>query len=179
LPCTALKFNGAVGAFITTVACSVSLTLACVPAPSLLTARTLNVYVVPTFKLANVCSLVLEAATQLAPLSLDTSYRAIAAPPLLVGAAQLRTTFRPLCTALKSLGADAMPLCVVADTFNVKARELFPAAFTAIAVKLNVPVCDGVPEINPPDESVNPFGSEPFVTLHVNGAVPVATRVCE
>ena len=41
-------------------------------------------------------------------------------------------------------------------------------------VKLNVPVAEGVPEINPLLESSSPVGKVPLWRFQVNGAVPVA-----
>ena len=50
----------------------VAVVVALVPLPSLLTARTLNVYSVPLVKPVNVCPMLLVAVTHVVPLSLDT-----------------------------------------------------------------------------------------------------------
>ena len=53
----------------------------------------------------------------------------------------------------------------------------YPAMFSALTTKLNVPGCIGVPEITPAFERVKPFGKLPPVILHVMGVVPAACNV--
>ena len=57
------------------------------------------------------------------------------------------------------------------------ARVLFPAAFVALAVKLNVPAAVGVPDIVPLPARARPPGNEPPARSQVIGADPVAARV--
>jgi hypothetical protein len=54
----------------------------------------------------------------------------------------------------------------------------FPAEFVALAVKVNVPIVVGVPEIIPLDVfKLKPVGSLPLETDQVIGVVPVASSV--
>jgi len=52
-----------------------------------------------------------------------------------------------------------------------------PAAFTAFTVKLNMPDTEGVPDITPADERLNPPGRLPADTDQVIVGSPVAVRV--
>ena len=44
-----------------------------------------------------------------------------------------------------------------------------------LTVKLDVPLAEGVPEITPPEESVNPAGSVPELSTQEYGDVPPLT----
>jgi hypothetical protein len=59
--------------------------------------------------------------------------------------------------------------------------EAVPAdASMAVAVNVNVPAFNGVPEIVPDAESVSPSGSVPPVVVHeYGGAPPLAASVTE
>ena len=49
-----------------------------------------------------------------------------------------------------------------------------PTALVAFTVKLKVPAADGVPEMTPAVDSVNPVGKLPLLSVQVMGVVPVA-----
>ena len=70
----------------------VAATVAAALAPTAFTARTLKLYDVPLVSPVNVWLTALDAVTHVAPLLLDTWKCVIRLPPLLEGAAQLRTT---------------------------------------------------------------------------------------
>ena len=76
-----------------------------IPAPAAFTALTLNVYDWPFDKLKKVCTVLRFAVTHVEPLSLDTSYRVIALPPLLDGAVHLNATSLSPGDAVKFCGA--------------------------------------------------------------------------
>ena len=60
----------------------------------------------------------------------------------------------------------------------LKVFVLFPAAFVALAEKLNVPIAVGVPEITPEVVfKLRPAGSTPLDIDQVIGVVPVAVSV--
>ena len=65
-----------------------------------------------------------------------------------------------------------LPVTTIVNCF-----ELFPAAFVALTVKLDVPAVVGVPEINPVFWfRVKPDGKLPLDIAQVIGGVPVATK---
>lgn len=71
------------------------------------------------------------------------------------------------------VSGDAMDTVYACDA-------VVPTLSLTCAVKLNVPVAVGVPEIVPLEARVKPEGNDPAVTLQVNPpAPPVAARDCE
>jgi hypothetical protein len=63
-------------------------------------------------------------------------------------------------------------------TTILKAFVVFPAAFAALIVKLDVPPVVGVPEINPVFAfKLNPAGRIPYATAQVMGVVPLTASV--
>ena len=70
------------------------------------------------------------------------------------------------------VGATAALLIIM-----LSALVAFPAVFAALAVKLNVPAADGVPEITPLPLKLKPVGRLPAEIDHVIGVVPVAASV--
>jgi len=71
------------------------------------------------------------------------------------------------------VGATGTGLMTILSTLVV-----FPAAFIALIVKLDVPSVVGVPVIAPLAVfKLNPAGSLPLANDHVIGSVPVAVRV--
>jgi len=62
---------------------------------------------------------------------------------------------------------------------NVAVAELAAESVT-FTPKLKAPASDGVPEITPAEDNVNPFGNVPLGRLHVYGLVPPdAAKVAE
>ena len=60
----------------------------------------------------------------------------------------------------------------------LRAAVVFPAIFSALTVKLNVPAAVGVPDINPVDPfKPKPVGRLPTDIIQLIGAVPVALSV--
>jgi hypothetical protein len=64
---------------------------------------------------------------------------------------------------------DAIEGLIVTVRFAVALR---PCSSVAVTVKLNAPLCVGVPEITPVLLSANPVGSAPCVIAHVNKPTP-------
>ena len=66
----------------------------------------------------------------------------------------------------------------IAVTTMLRALVLFPAAFVALTVKLNVPAVVGVPDITPVDAfKLRPAGNVRAEISQVIGAVPVAASL--
>ena len=70
----------------------------------------------------------------------------------------------------------AVPLLPPVTTI-LSCFESFPAVFTALTVKVDVPTVVGVPQINPVySYNVKPAGKLPFVMDQVICVVPLAER---
>ena len=66
-------------------------------------------------------------------------------------------------------------ICVMAMFMSL---EVFPTAFVALTVKLNVPIVVGVPVIAPVVSfKLRPAGNVPLAIDHVIGVVPVAVSL--
>ena len=75
-------------------------------------------------------------------------------------------------------GSEGAVITGSAATTMLRAFVLFPAAFVALTVKLNVPVVVGVPDMTPVEAfKLRPVGSVRAEISQVIGAVPVAASV--
>jgi hypothetical protein len=69
------------------------------------------------------------------------------------------------------------PLNPAANILIANSFVSFPILFVALTVKVKKPSCEGMPDIVPFDDKVNPVGKLPLSNTQVMGVMPIAERV--
>jgi hypothetical protein len=92
-----------------------------------------------------------------------------------IGVVPVATTLWLYALPTEATGREVVVICGTIEQVRLNAFELYPAAFSAFTVMLDVPAVEGVPEITPVlPLKLKPFGKTPPV-IDIVSAVPAAS----